>query len=274
MKRRTAWVLAAGVAAVALGAAAVGAVALRRPGRTPVGRVGRRQPLPGAGRRRRHARGAVLRAQRALREPPAVHPGAGRGRGSRGGRPGGEGAPAAGGVGEHGLGPRPGAARRPRPVPTQRQALVGAPRVRGQPGVLPRHGVREGGRLADRDAGRVGPLRGGVVLQGRPRQAGGRGAVRGGRQVQERPEPVHGGRLHGAAPRADGGARREPLRPVRPGGRRGPRPLAPGRPGARRPRAVSRARGEGGRSRRRAALPGPGRGPHSGRGTAEPRRAT
>ena len=87
MKRRTAWVLAAGVAAVALGAAAVGAVALVVRGGTPVGRL----VAAAAGYLAldvdgRHARGAGRRASSGLFEsrPPSIR-GARRGRRPRGG---------------------------------------------------------------------------------------------------------------------------------------------------------------------------------------------
>ena len=70
---------------------------------------------------------------------------------------------------------------------------------------------------------RLGPRRGGDLLQGHARQARGAGAVRGRRQVQERAQPVHRDGLHRAAPRADGGAARQPLRAVRRGDREEPR---------------------------------------------------
>ena len=85
---------------------------------------------------------------------------------------------------------------------------MGPPRVRRQPRVLPRHRLREDRRLAHRDARRLGPVGGGRLLPGHPRQARDRGPVRGRRQVQERAEPVHREGLHRAPPGADGGARR------------------------------------------------------------------
>ncbi len=223
VKKRTAWVLAAGVAAVALGAAAVGVVALlvRGGGQAPIGWSGR-------------APTSTLDVSGGLPERPAANwsellrnassfP-AGHRREHRPGRPGraGQGARAARRTPDRGLGAGPGAARRPRPLPVDRQAVVGPPRVRREPRVLPGHRLRANRRRTHRVAERLRAGGGGDVLPWDPGQGRGAGPVRGRREVQERPEPVHGDRLHRAPPGADGVAGGQPVRPVRDGGGREP----------------------------------------------------
>ena len=197
MKKRTAWVLAAGVAALALGAAAVGAVAL-------VLRGGSRPSLGwSAGRStsrsiwRASCPSSRRRASRGCSRPGRRRSDGGRGDRQRGDRPEGARPAAAGGATRGRLGAHRRGAGRARALPEQRQAVLGAPRGRRQPRVLPGDRLPEDRRVADRHARRLGPGRRGHLLQGHARQDRGRGPVRGRRQVQERAEPVHG---DGASP--------------------------------------------------------------------------
>ena len=117
------------------------------------------------------------------------------------------------------LGQGAGAARRARALPQVGQAVLRAPRVRRQQGVLPRHRLREDLARRPRRILDVSGLAAEVTFfKGTLDKLGVEAQFEGVGQVQERPEPVHGDGLHRAAPRADGRARRQPLRPVR-GGR-------------------------------------------------------
>ena len=199
MKRRTAWVLAAGVAAVALGAAAVGAVALLVRGGRPSGgwaagnsyltldvSEGDMPEEPSSGLQRLSSRSrppsvrALVEAvDRAGRDPPS--------RGS---------------CCAWARSTRAGPASRSCATRSCASAAAGKPswahlESGGQPGVLcsPRAARRSPPRR--RPMLDVSGLAAEVtVLPGHARQAGRRGPVRGGGQVQERPEPVHGERVH------------------------------------------------------------------------------
>ena len=191
MKRRTAWILVAGVAAVALGAAAVGALALLLRG-PPRRRAGlRRQELPGrcdlegetpraalgglrvassSGVRRRCApwsRASIARP--ADPKVTAVVVGSSF-------------------LSDAGWGKVQELRDAIAALPQVRQAGLRAPRVLREQGVLPGHRLHEDLRAADGDPRRVGALGRGDVLPQDPRQARRRGAVRGRREVQERPQ--------------------------------------------------------------------------------------
>ena len=168
-RKRTAWVLAAGVAAVALGAAAVGAVALARPrrrrplerlvasgGRTSRSTLAGEVPEePAAGPRRRSSSRARPRSAASSRRStaPARDPARARACVLRVG------------LGRRGLGAR----RRSCATRSCASGAAGKPswahlESRGQPRVLPRHRLLQDRRRADRDARRLGPRGRGHLL--------------------------------------------------------------------------------------------------------------